>query len=293
MISSMTGYGRGEVTEKRITAFADLRSVNNRFLEVTARLPRTLSMRENELKELVRTKFSRGKVNLVVTITRENDSEAPVKINPAAAKAYVKLLNSLRKTAGIKERITLDHLLKFPEVLEIDVFDSGDELEWSVARKAIAAALDDAENMRRQEGSELMKDLLARIASLDSSIGQIERVAKDLIPLERSRLEERLKQLLSDTKVIDSRRLELEVALFVDKLDVTEECVRFRSHTKFFRNAMDGEESAGRRLNFLVQEMNREVNTVGSKAGSAEIAHKVVAMKEELEKIREQLQNIE
>jgi uncharacterized protein (TIGR00255 family) len=293
MISSMTGYGRGEVTEKRITAFADLRCVNNRFLEVSARLPRTLSMRENDLKELVRTKFSRGKVNLVVTITRENNSETPVKINLAAAKAYVKLLNNLRKTAKIKERITLDHLLKFPEVLEIDVFDSGDELEWSIARKAIAAALEDAETMRRQEGTELMKDFLARITNLERIIDEIERVAKSLIPLERERLDERLKQLLSDTKVIDARRLELEVALFVDKLDVTEECVRFRSHTKYFRNALAGEESAGRRLNFLIQEMNREVNTIGSKAGSADIAHMVVAMKEELEKIREQLQNIE
>lgn len=293
MISSMTGYGRGEVTEKRITALADLRSVNNRFLEVTARLPRTLSMRENDVKELVRTKFSRGKVNLVVTVTRENESEMPLKINAAAAKAYVKLLNRLRKAARIQERVTLDHLLKFPEVLEIDVFEKGDDKEWSVARRAIAAALDDAETMRRQEGSELMKDLVGRLTRLDGIIDDITRLAKNLVPRERERLAERIKQLLSDTKVLDEHRLELEIALFADKLDVTEECVRFRSHTKFFRDALAGEESAGRRLNFLIQEMNREVNTIGSKAADAEIAHMVVAMKEELEKIREQLQNIE
>ena len=293
MISSMTGYGRGEVTEKRITALADLRSVNNRFLEVTARLPRTLSMRENDVKELVRTKFSRGKVNLAVTITRENDTETPLKINPAAAKAYAKLLNSLRRAAKIQGRVTLDHLMKFPEVLEIDVFDKSDEEEWSVARKAITAALSDADEMRRQEGRELMKDLISRIVRLEAIVDDIERIATTLVPLERERLEERLKQLLSDTKVIDARRLELEIALFADKLDVTEECVRFRCHTKFFQDALAGEESAGRRLNFLIQEMNREVNTIGSKAGSAEIAHLVVAMKEELEKVREQLQNIE
>jgi uncharacterized protein (TIGR00255 family) len=293
MISSMTGYGRGEVTEKRITAQADLRSVNNRFLEVAARLPRTLSMRENDVKELVRTKFSRGKVNLVVTITRENDSETPLRINPAAAKAYMKLLGKLRRAAGIKGQITLDHLLKFPEVLEVDVFNEGDEEEWSVARKAIEAALDDAGAMRRREGRELMNDLLGRITRLEGIVDEIERIARTLVPRERERLEERLRQLLSDTRVIDERRLELELTLFADKVDVAEECVRFRSHSKFFREALTDQESAGRRLNFLVQEMNREANTVGSKASNAEVSHLAVAMKEELERIREQLQNIE
>ncbi len=293
MISSMTGYGRGEVTEKRITALADLRSVNNRFLEVSARLPRTLSMRENDVKELVRTKFTRGKVNLVVTITRENGNEPALKINGSAAKSYVKLLNKLRKAAGVQGKVTLDHLLKFPEVLEIDALEEADDEEWKIARKAIAAALDDAGKMRRREGGELMKDLLGRIERLDGINDDIAKIARDMVPRERERLEERLNQLLGDKKVIDAGRLELEVALFAEKLDVTEESVRFRSHTKFFKDALANEESAGRRLNFLIQEMNREVNTIGSKAGSAEIAHMVVEMKDELEKIREQLQNIE
>ena len=277
----------------RFTVLADVRSVNNRFLEVAIRLPRTLTLREIDVKELVRSKFSRGKVNVVMTTTRENENDMPLKINPAAAKAYGKLLNSLRKAAKIQERVTLDHLLKFPEVLEIGILEDGDEKEWSVARQALLAALDDLGVMRQREGIELMNDFIARLNRLKEIIDEVERIAKTLVPEERARLEERLNRLLSDKSVIDRGRLELELALFADKLDVTEECVRFRSHMKFFQEALGGEESAGRKLGFLVQEMNREANTIGAKASSAQIAHLVVVMKEELEKIREQLQNIE
>ena len=147
--------------------------------------------------------------------------------------------------------------------------------------------------MRQREGIELMNDFIARLNRLKEIIDEVERIAKTLVPEERARLEERLNRLLSDKSVIDRGRLELELALFADKLDVTEECVRFRSHMKFFQEALGGEESAGRKLGFLVQEMNREANTIGAKASSAQIAHLVVVMKEELEKIREQLQNIE
>ena len=277
----------------RFTVLADVRSVNNRFLEVAVRLPRTLALREIDVKELVRSRFSRGKVNVVMTTTRENGSDMPLKINPAAAKAYGKLLNSLRKAAKIQERVTLDHLLKFPEVLEIGILEEGDEKEWSVARQALLASLDDLGVMRQREGLELMNDFIARLGGLNEIIDEIERIAKTLVPEERGRLAERLNRLLSDKSVIDRGRLELELALFADKLDVTEECVRFRSHLKFFQEALGAEESAGRKLGFLVQEMNREANTIGAKASSAQIAHLVVGMKEELEKIREQLQNIE
>ena len=228
-----------------------------------------------------------------MTTTRENENDMPLKINPAAAKAYGKLLNSLRKAAKIQERVTLDHLLKFPEVLEIGILEDGDEKEWSVARQALLAALYDLGVMRQREGIELMNDFIARLNRLKEIIDEVERIAKTLVPEERARLEERLNRLLSDKSVIDRGRLELELALFADKLDVTEECVRFRSHMKFFQEALGGEESAGRKLGFLVQEMNREANTIGAKASSAQIAHLVVVMKEELEKIREQLQNIE
>ena len=288
----MTGYGRGEAGRKGIAVAVELRSVNSRFLEVTTRLPRSLSLRENEIKELVRKKISRGKVNLLVTVEREKNGQPPLAINATAAREYYKLLTRLRKTVKSKEPIKLEHLLRFSEVLEQPVLDGADEEEWDVTRIAINKALDDLARMRKNEGEELRKDFQARIDSMGQTLDRIEVLSKEQIPAELKRLKERIQQILG-SETVDEGRLEMEVALLADRLDVTEECVRFRSHNKFFLLALADEEPAGRRMNFLVQEMNREANTIGSKSSSSEIAHLIVGVKEELEKIREQLQNIE
>lgn len=292
MIASMTGYGRGEAGRKGITVAVELRSVNSRFLEVTTRLPRSLSLRENEIKELVRKKISRGKINVLATVEREKNGHPPLAINTTAAREYYKVLTQLRKAVKSKESIKLEHLLRFSEVLEQPVMDGADEDEWNVTQEAINKALDDLSRMRRNEGEELKKDFRARVMSIEQTIGNIGLLSKEQIPTERKRLKERIQQIL-DTETVDEERLEMEVALLADRLDVTEECVRFGSHNKFFLQALDDKEPAGRKLNFLVQEMNREANTIGSKSSSSEIAHLVVGVKEELEKIREQLQNIE
>ncbi len=292
MLLSMTGYGHGEATEGGVTAVADVRSVNSRYLEVSTRLPRGLMLRENDVKELVRAKVSRGKVSVAVTVEGKSEGMVPLKINTAAAKSYMKLLNELRKATGVREKVTLDHLLKFSEVMEVGELEQSDEKEWAAAELALSRALDELQEMRRKEGTELRKDLEARIHLLAARIEEIDKLSRDRIPEQRNRLRERVRQLITNGSV-DEQRLELEIALLADKLDVTEECVRFRSHQKFFLEALDNEESAGRRLTFLVQEMNREANTIGSKAADADIAHLVVEIKEDLERIREQLQNIE
>ncbi len=292
MLSSMTGYGRSQVTKKGITVTVELRSVNNRFLEVTARLPRSLSLRENEIKELVRRKALRGKVNLLISIEHENGREIPLKINSAAARGYYKLLNELRKTVKLKEKVKLEHLLHFTEIIEQEEVEREDEEEWQVVQEALDGALDALADMRQKEGRELEKDFRQRIGILEDYLGKVEELSKAQVPAERERLRERIKQLL-ESETVDEGRLETELAILADRLDVTEECVRFRSHDKFFLEALGAQESAGRKLNFLIQEMNREANTIGSKSSDTAIAHLVVHMKEELEKIREQLQNIE
>jgi len=293
MISSMTGYGRGESSTKGITAVAELRSVNNRFLEVATRLPRTLNARENDIKDLLRKKMVRGKVNVSLTVERENGADIPVKVNKSAVQAYYKLLLDLKKITKSSEKIRLEHLLSFSEVLEPEVPDNTDELEWEVSEKAINNALDAMMAMREKEGEELRKDLQGRLNQLSGLVTESERLSKERMPDERKKLRDRVAQLLENPDIIDNNRLELEIALLSDKLDITEECVRFRSHVKFFTEALNGKESAGRKLNFLLQEMNREANTIGSKSFDVEIAHAVVVMKEEMEKMREQLQNIE
>jgi uncharacterized protein (TIGR00255 family) len=293
MILSMTGFGRGEATKNGTTATAEVRSVNSRYLEVTTRLPRTIALRESEVKDLIRTKFSRGKINVAVSIISENGGESPLRVNKGAARLYYSLLNDLRKAVKIQEKVSLTHLLQFPDVLEIDGLDNGNDGEWVLVKKSLTIALDEALNMRKREGGELLKDLKQRIKSIESGIDKIEKLAAKRVPEAKNRLEERLTELLSDQSVIDEKRLEQEIVLMADKLDVTEECVRFRSHNKFFSSALNDLESPGRKLNFLTQEMNREANTIGAKANDAAISHLVVEIKEELEKIREQLQNIE
>jgi uncharacterized protein (TIGR00255 family) len=288
----MTGYGRGEASEEGVRAVAEIRSVNSRYFEVNTRLPRSLSLRENDVREIIRAKAGRGKINVVVSIERESANNIPLKVNKAAAKSYIKLLNELRKASGIKEKVTLDHLLKFSEVIEAGELQSENEKEWVVVEKALSKALEELKLMRQKEGGELRKDLESRLQLLQAKIDSIEKLSKERIPEQRVRLRERIQQLLVN-ETVDENRLELEIALLADKLDVTEECVRFRSHNKFFLEALSDKESAGRKLNFLVQEMNREANTIGSKAADASIAHLVVEAKEELEKIREQLQNVE
>lgn len=288
----MTGYGRGESSSGGMKATTELRSVNGRFLEVSTRLPRSLALREGEIKEIVRQKISRGKINVVVTLERDNGSALPLKINASAAKAYFRLLNQLRTTVRLKETVKLQHMLQFSDIFEQESIQSSDDREWEVVKRGLEGALIELDRMRRNEGKELENDLKARIEALEKSIGAVEELSQQQIPLERNRLRERIQHLLEQENV-DEGRLEMELALLADRLDVTEECVRFRSHNKFFLKALGDHEPSGRKLNFLVQEMNREANTIGSKSSALEIAHLVVGIKEELEKIREQLQNIE
>ena len=288
----MTGFGRGEANTGGISISVELRTVNNRFLEVTTRLPRSLSLRENEVKEQIRRRISRGKVNVVANVEREGNGSAGLELNASAARAYYKLLVQLRKSLRLKETVKLEHMLQFSEIFEQKEIGPTDEKEWGVLQKALEAALGALEEMRRAEGGELERDFRVRIALLDERLAQIERLSALQVPAERLRLRERVTQIIEKTPV-DEGRLELELALLADRLDVTEECVRFRSHNKFFLEALALPDPAGRKLNFLIQEMNREANTIGSKSSATEIAHLVVSMKEELEKIREQLQNIE
>jgi len=293
VVASMTGFGRAEVSKDGINISAEVRSVNSRYLDLTLRLPRSISQREKELKDIVRTFLNRGNLNITVKIAYDSNGAIPLKVNTAAAKSYFKLLNEIRKSVKIREQVKLEHLLTFSEVLEPVEEEETDEREWELVQETVRQALENLNAMRSQEGSELAKDLEKRIHWMTETLNEVEKLSNERIPEERKNLHERIAQLVEDKFVIDQNRLELEIALMVDKLDITEECVRYRSHNKFFLEALNKNEAAGRKLNFLVQEMNREANTIGSKSSDAAIAHMIIGLKEELEKIREQLQNIE
>ncbi len=294
MIKSMTGYGHGEAVTKGKKASAEIRSVNSRFLELTIRLPKELVHRESDVKEIVQEKLDRGKINLTVNLDSDvTTHRSSLVINKEAVKHYYKLLNDLKKSVNLKEEITIDHLLKFSEIIQPEEKQFEEELDWQLCVKAINKALVNLIKMRENEGNELAKDLLKRINNIEKKVLMIEKISKERIPIERKNLRAKVKQLLDDKEKIDEKRLELEIIFLAEKLDITEECVRIKSHKKYFIDTIKSPEPSGRKLNFLVQEIHREVNTIGAKSNDASISQLTIEIKEELEKIREQLQNIE
>ena len=291
MVESMTGFGRGTAEAGGVEATVEVRSVNNRYCEVSARLPRALAPYEAELQQRIKQAFGRGRITVQVQLEQAAGEELPLQVDPKAARAYAHLLEGLRAAAGIEAPVRLEHLLTFSEVFTTESQEP-DERAWAAVSAALDLAIEDLRTMRRQEGVALRADLEARLDALEAALAEVERRAPERVDEARARLYERLNDLLADDR-LNPERLELEIALLADRLDVSEECVRLHSHLQLFREALEGDASAGRKLNFLVQEINREVNTIGSKANDAEVAHLAVRMKEELEKIREQVQNVE
>lgn len=291
MIQSMTGFGKGEATVGECTASAEIRSVNSRYLEMNVKLPQTLSTREMEVREMVRRKVGRGKLTVMISTTiAAGDNE--ISVDTESVDQVIRLLKSLKKSAKITSPIKLEHLLQFRDLFKAPSADVSDGEEWEAVKGATEAALDQLRQARSAEGNSLKNDLAGRISKLEAALGQVETLSRSRTDEEKSKLRQKVSDVLNG-KDIDPARIELEIVLLADKLDITEEVVRFRTHNKFFLQLLNGEDSNGRRLNFLLQEMNREVNTMGSKAFDADLSHLVVEIKEELEKIREQVQNLE
>jgi uncharacterized protein (TIGR00255 family) len=293
MIASMTGFGRGEAEHEGFTTQVELRSVNNRYCEVSSRLPRFLGDRESDVQKYLKSVFSRGRINVNVQLELPPTDGADLVVDIPAARAYHKLLQSLREATGIEEPVRLDHLLKNNDLFKPPEEDEAQaEKAWICVERALEAAANELREMRLQEGQALEKELHERVDAIDVRLAEVEEEAPKRIPAAGEKLRERLSEILEDDR-IDNDRLEFEMAILADKLDVREECVRLHSHLDQFRDALAGDRAVGRKLTFLSQEMNREINTIGSKANDAGLSHLVVEMKEDLEKIREQVENVE
>lgn len=290
MIFSMTGFGRATASADSTDVTVEVRSLNGRYAEVSIRAPRGLASHEADLQNRVKDALERGKINVSVQVQRASES-APLRVDAAAASAYRRLLDDLRAAAGVTEPVGLEHLLSFPDLLVAAELDEDEEALWAATQAALADALDALRTMRRQEGEALSADLRDRLAAIEEQLDAVEQAAPARIEAARAALHERIADVLGDERV-DRARLELEIALLADRLDVNEESVRLRSHLALFRDALAEGGAVGRRLNFLAQEFNREINTIASKANDPGIAHRAVTMKEELEKIREQVQNV-
>jgi len=293
MIASMTGFGRGTAHVDAITATVELRSVNNRFLDLKLRVPQLLTEREVAIQQALKQAFDRGRISVQVQVEREEEHVLPIEVDEEATVAYKQLLEQLRTVASVEAPVRLEHLLHFS-----DVFDSREELPeddgqtWAAVEEALATAIQELHQMRAEEGRALEADLQQRLETIETNLQAIEERAPERVKEAHQRLHDRLDALLAE-RDLDAERLAQEAAVLTDKLDLSEECVRLHSHLTLFREALANSDPVGRKLNFITQEIHREVNTIGSKANDAAITERAVAMKEAVEKIREQVQNVE
>ncbi|MCC6964242.1 MAG: YicC family protein [candidate division Zixibacteria bacterium] len=297
MIRSMTGYGKAAVSVNKKKVSIEITSVNNRFLELSLRLPRVFAEYESDLREAITGMVSRGKLSVLVTMEDNNVSPQTLILNEENAALYYKMFADLKKKFKLAGEISLADFTGLPELFNVAAAAALSKEEVAKLVDGVKHAVESLNKMRQREGKALGDDMIMRVKLISKAIDKIEKIYPQTVTRYRQRFQETLKKLLDDstTRSADETRLRLdmELALLVDKADITEECVRLRSHCDAFAAAIKAEGDTGKRLNFILQEMNREANTIGSKAALYEISAEVIRIREEIEKLREQVQNIE
>lgn len=292
MIRSMTGYGRCQEARNGRDITVEIRSVNHRYFEYSSRLPRSCTFLDDRLKKLVQGSVSRGKVDLGLVIQSTDGGDAQVVINHTLAREYLEALRELGGELSLTDDITLSVISRFGDIFTVRKAEEDEEKLWADVEAVAQTALGRFVEMRRQEGDRLRQDVLSRLDSIEGAVAQVEQRSPQTVEEYRIRLTAKLQEILGSA-ALDEQRIITEAAIIGEKLAVDEETVRLRSHIEQFRSIMDMPEPVGRKLDFLVQEMNREINTIGSKSQDVTIARVVVGVKSEIEKIREQIQNIE
>ena len=291
MIRSMTGYGKANLSKELREYQIEIKSVNHRYLDISVKMPRQLSYLEEIIKKEIAYKVKRGKIDVFVTFENNSLEGKEIKINTELAKAYIDELKKLAETENLLADIQVTEITKYPDVLDIKN-NQEDEIIKKEIIDALTIATDNLIEMRQVEGSKIAKDLLQRLEKIEITVQEISKLSTGLIEEYVVKLEERIKQILKDQE-IDKARLAQEVVIYADKCSVEEEVTRLESHISQFKMFLDSEEAIGKKLDFIIQEMNRETNTIGSKANNLDITNRVIDIKTEIENIREQVQNIE
>lgn len=293
MIKSMTAFGRAEKTVEGRTFIVEIRSLNSRYGEVIVRMPPQFLPLEGQIKKLVTTKISRGRVEVMIKVKNGSQAVSDIRVNLPLAKAYYRALCELNETLQIEEKVGLQTLISMQGIVMVTESEEDLEKTWSLLSSCILKALESIEAMRISEGMAIYQDFRKRLQSVEEDLSRIKGFATSILSQYHNRLKERIATLTQGTVEIDPNRLAQEAAFLADKSDITEEIVRAESHLKQFRSMIESEGATGRALDFLLQELNREVNTIGSKGGDAQLSQIVVGLRSELEKLREQVQNIE
>lgn len=292
MANSMTGYGRAQrqIDGRDITV--EMRSVNHRFFEFSPRVSRSYAYLEDKLKNLVNAKISRGKLDLSLTVLTIDGTNTQVEINHALAGSYLSALRGLGSELGLPDDVTITSLARFNDIFVVRKTEDDEDATWNAVSQVAGEALEKILAMRATEGEKLKQDILGRLSSIEGLVKRVEEISPKTVEEYRQRLTAKITEVL-EQKQLDESRILTEAAIFAEKIAVSEETVRLKSHIGQFRGILESGGSVGRKLDFLVQELNREANTIGSKAQDIEIARIVVDIKSEIEKIREQIQNIE
>ena len=292
MLRSMTGFGRSKYEIDGREYLVEIKSVNNRYSDVSIKLPRNISFLEEKVKKVVVNTITRGKVDVFINFSNNSEKGKNIRINTELAKKYVEELRNLQQETGIIDNIGIIDISRMPEVLNLKVEDEDEELLWEELSECLNNAITSFVIMRETEGNKIKEDLEQRIKLVSEKIEEINKISTGLVEEYIVKLEKRVNELLKNT-VVDETRLAQEIVIYSDKCSIEEELTRLRSHIAQFLNMLNEEKAVGKKLDFIIQEMNRETNTIGSKANSLDITNLVVDIKTEIENIREQVQNIE
>lgn len=292
MIKSMTGFGRCEVLKDSRKFTVELKSVNHRYLDVNIRMSKKLNFFETSIRTLLKSYADRGKVDIFITYEDLSQSQVSVKYNAALAAEYLKYLNQMAEEFSLDNDVRVSTLSRYPEVFTMEECSEDEDELWNGLKEALEGAFSQFVEMRTKEGERLKEDILLKLDLLSEQIRFIEERSPQIIAEYRTKLEEKMRELLEDTQ-IDDNRIAAEVILFADKICTDEEVVRLKSHIQHMKETLEESNGIGRKLDFIAQEMNREANTILSKANDLDISNRAISLKTEIEKIREQIQNIE
>jgi len=293
MISSMTGFGRCEMTENGCRISVEVRSLNNRYLDIFVKIPRRFGELEDELKNIVREELSRGKIDISVNIEGLDESIQQVSINLPLAKQYFAAVRQLEKTFNAPITLKPENLLSFDDIFERNIPEDQAKKVRQQTVRTLKAALSELKKHKREEGKNLAKDSRMRLERITGSIRRVRKLVRKHRVENLENLRTRIIRALDGIEKVDPVRLELEAAIMAERFDVSEECVRLESHVKLFRDALNTKGAVGRRLEFILQEMNREANTIAAKSGNFTISEEVVRIKQEVDRLKEQIRNVE
>jgi len=288
----MTGFGRGEAQEAGKQFLVEIKTVNHRYSDIFIKIPRQISFMEEKVRDLVSKSLFRGKIDIYISYENFGEESNSVSIDESLTRTYISALELLRDKYNLKDDISVSLVAKFPDILKVEKEDEDEEKIWVPMKAAIEKALESLIIMRENEGKQLKVNLIERALFIEGILAEISVRAPEVVKEYKQKLENRIKELL-EQQTIDESRLATEIAIFADRCSIDEEIVRLGSHINQLREALNSQQPVGRKLDFLIQEMNREINTIGSKANDLVITKNVVELKSEIEKMREQIQNIE